>query len=316
MAAIRYAVPYEINVFAKDNASGRAISNKHYYICGQQLVNPPPFGSAIAGSGSTTTALNNFGILYQASIVLGLNHNYTMISYVMQAILGKRYSSPLFPIQGVAVGTPTTLTTASPHGLITGQQIVIYGVTSPAVVNAVWVVDVIGPYSFSLRGSSLQGPWSGDGMMQKVQGSWEFLYADKETSIANLQPGLIVGDALPLFCTGSVRRLNAGIGRAFRSRFSLSPMSESDSIDGGFTSTVLIAWSGRLNNFRAGFANGGTDSGSGLMVPVALSHKAAFAQPSPFTSNTAFTAAITGYRLQQNTGSLVRRKPKLTSTIS
>lgn len=315
MPAIRYGIPYEVVVFGKDNGSGKPVTNKHYYSCGIQNVSPPAFGAPIAGPSDNQTFLTNFSIAWFGDIAPKMNHNYQVLSYQSQAMIGKRYSSPLLPISGVGLGTPVTIQTASPHGLVTGQQVVITGVTSPAVLNAVWVVSVVSPFQFTLNGSSIVGAWSGDGAEQAVSGQIEFLYADKVTSFLNIGNGVVVGDSLPLFCTASIRRLNNGVGRHFRSRFSLSPMSESDVVDGAFTATQKTAMATALGAFVQPIQNGGTDTGSKFMVPLAISRALAFAQPSPFTFVN-FTAQVNGMVQQPNCGSLVRRKPKQTTTIA
>lgn len=313
VAQIKYQVTYEVTVRAVDLGSSKPISNQQYFRCGAQVGSPPAYGGDIAGSSDNFTFLTNYVALWVANINLNLNHNYQLQNFVSQAIMGKRYSSPLYPIASLAVGTPVTVTTAAPHGMVSGQTVILAGITTPALLNGTFVITVTGPYSFSLNGSSFSGPWSGDGSVQLVQGSLEFLYADKQT-IFNSNVGSVAGDALPLFVTASIRRSNSGIGRHYRSRFSLSPMSEADQLDGKWTTAKATAMSTALGNLMGPVNNGGSDSGSHFMYPQAISKRVAFMQSSPYTFN-GFAQNVTGMNMAPNCGSLVRRKPKQTTAI-
>lgn len=313
MVAIRYNVPYEVTFIAKDLGSGKPITNKWYFRCGTQTVSPPAYGAPIAGASDGGTFLLNLLGAYGASICDVLNHNYQLIAGVLQAIIGKRYSTPLVPIISLAVGPPVTLTFGVPHGLASGQVVFIQGVTSPVLANGSWVITVTSPTSFTLNGAAFGGVWSGDGVAQLVNGRLEFLYADKVQILSGLV-GLVAGDALPLFATSSIRRLNGGVGRNWRSRVSLSPMSEVDVVDGAFTSTQRGLMSTALTGWLSPVLNGGSDTGSRLMYHQAISKNLAFAAPSPFAANT-FSQNVTSMGQQNNCGSLTRRKPKLTQTI-
>jgi hypothetical protein len=143
----------------------------------------------------------------------------------------------------------------------------------------------------------------------------QLLYADTEI-ITTSDPGGVLGDALPLFATSSIRRLNSGVGRQFRSRFSLSPMSEADVVNGGFTAAQKAVMVTALNGLNVSYANGGTDATSGNSNQVAFAKSVALTLPSPFGQSDTFTALISSYQQQRNTGSLTRRKPRLTSIIA
>lgn len=315
MAQIKYQVPYEIRVFAKDLGSGKAISNIWYYRCGAQVGSIPAYGADIAGPSDNLAFLNNFVGAYNATITPLLNHNYSETQFQSQAIVGKRYGSPLIPIVAVTLGIPVTINTATPHGLSTGNTISIQGVTTPGSLNVFWGVTVTTPTQFVLNGSDIAGLWSGDGYFQRVRGNLEFLYADKVTTFTGLATGGVAGDALPLFACASVRRLNAGIGRQFRSRVSLSPMSEAGHIDGTWTGATQTAFATALAGLIVPILNGGSDTGSRLMYQQAVSKQKAFQQTSPFTFQS-FSQNVNAMTLQPNCGSLVRRKPKLTSAIT
>jgi hypothetical protein len=61
---------------------------------------------------------------------------------------------PHQPLTAIVGGTPITVTTASPHGLGTGEEIVISQVFTPAKANGRWRVSPIDATRFSLVGSS------------------------------------------------------------------------------------------------------------------------------------------------------------------
>lgn len=315
MGQILHAVPYEVTFYGQDMASGRKVSNRWYFRCGFQNVAPPLYGQPIAGPSDNATFLTNIVALYTSTLSQKLNQKYNCTQAISQAIIGKRYSSPLFAISALAMGTPVQVTTPSPHGYLTGQTVVITGVTSPAIVNAAWVITVTSPYSFSLNGSSIAAAWSADGMVQTANGKIEFLYSDKQTLTTSIQ-GTILTECLPLFCTASIRRLNVGIGRHFRSRVSLSPMSEGDSLDGGFTTAQKAQMATALTGWNVSTLNGGTDPSSKFMIPWVISRQLAFALISPFQQSATWSASITQMVQQPNVGSLVRRKPKQSTIIT
>jgi hypothetical protein len=313
MAAIRYQVPYQVTVVARDAGSGKSVTNSFYFRCGPQVTSTPAYGGVILGPSSTATFLANFRTAF-AAVLARLNANYRTIEYNTVSLLGKRFSSPLFPILAEVNGPPVAISTPFPHGFVTGQSVIVAGVTTPPGVNGNWVITVISPTAFQLIGAIAAGAWSGDGTVQRIAGSVEFLAADKEV-LVGVDAGLVAGDALPLFATSSVRRLNAGVGRQFRSRFSLSPMSEADGVDGAFTGTQQALMVTALTNFMVPVANGGSDATSGLMYHSAVSRRAAFALSSPFVESYLWCVTLASMVQQPNQGSLVRRKPRRTATI-
>jgi hypothetical protein len=315
MPSIRYLVPYEITVHAVDLASGKAISNNFYYRTNPQTTAAPSYGADIAGSGDEATFLGNFRSVFLSSLITRLNANYKVRDYTMRAILGKRYPSPLLVISSLLPGPPALVSTASAHGLTTGTVVLIQGVTAPALANGFWPVTVLSPFSFQLNGSTFGGVWSGDGVVQSSVGQLEFLFGDLLQTVPASDIGSVVGDALPVFATSSIRRLNNGVGRHFRSRFSMSPMSEVDALDGGFTAAQKALMATALSTFGAQIVNGGSDSTSRFSVPVVISKQLAFGQVSPFAASSPFVREVTAMVQQPNNGSLVRRKPKLTAAI-
>lgn len=315
MATIKYLVPYEVAIKAHDRASGKPIVNLHYVKTGVQGAAPPAYGAPIAGGGSTTTLLANI-LAWWTPVRARLNNNYQQESLVMRAIVGKRYATPLFPITALVSGAPVLVQTGLSHGLLTGNTVNIAGVTAPGTVNANWVVTVLSPTTFTLNGSNIAGAWSGDGMVQRVAGTLQPLYADTETLI-NTGTGGSLADALPLFATASVRRLNPGVGRHFRSRFSLSPCNEADSVAGKFTTAFVANLTLDLDvAIVGGFINGGTAAASDHSFMTVFAKEVALSLASPFAESDTWAKFVSGYTCQPNNGSLVRRKPKLTAGIA
>jgi hypothetical protein len=313
--AIRYGVPYKVVLAAQDVGSGKKISNTLYYYCGIQSVAPPAYGQPIAGASNVQTFANNVGSLWITAIMARMNANYQLLSSYASALIGKRYGTPSIPILALIAGSPATIATAAPHGLVTGQVVSIGGVTLPAGANGLWTITVTTPTQFTLNGSVLGIGWTGDGYVQVATGQLEFLTTDLDGVTFSPTFGSIVGDALPLYATSSVRRINGGIGRHFRSRFSLSPMSEIDNLDGGFTTTQKGLMVTALTAMMATVQNGGSDATSKFMGLIVVSKRLAFALPSPFSQSLSWTAIVTSMVQQRNLGSLVKRKPRLTSII-
>lgn len=317
MPAIAYLVPYEIAVNAIDLGSGKKVVNLWHYRTGIQGAGAPAYGGAPPGPALTATFLSFFQAAYEAKILPRLNHNYKLVSYVMRSIVGKRYGTPINPIAAMTVGTPISISTVVPHGLSSGNVVAVAGVTTPAAANGVYTISVTTPSSFLILGTTAVAPWSGDGTWQKASGQVQYAYGSSD-SIVSTAVGGIAGDSLPLYCTFSMRKFNSGVGRNFRSRTSFSPISESDSVDGGLVGGSITAINAACVFMVGGalMANGGTDPGSGYMNLLAVSKTIALAQPAPFVTSDPWTRQVTLMTVQPNTGSLVRRKPRLTSPIT
>lgn len=313
---IRYLVPYVATMSGIDVASGKKISNNLYVQSNVQTVAPPAYGQPIAGSSSTTTLLTNLATLWYTAICTRMNHNYSFNFASMYAILGKRYPTPIIPISALVTGPVTYASTPFPHGYVTGQQVSIQGVGTPANANGDFVITVTTPDSFQINGLVTTGLWSGDGSVQSIAGKLEWLLGDKESQVPGAYVGQVAGDAMPLFATSSIRRLNNGTGRHFRSRFSLSPMSEIDALDGGFTTTQKPLMVTALTALLVAQQNGGSDATSKFSPMVVVSKQIAFTLASPFTQQAVWVGTVTSMVQQPNMGSLVRRKPKQTQVIT
>ncbi len=311
MGVIRYAVPYEIRVIAKDLSSGRRTGCRQYLESAiQSDTTAPAYGAAIAGAGSTTTLLASFKTKWDAFVAL-MSVNYQMELLEMRAITGKQYASPMVGIALIGTNpTDTFYTTSSPHGFSNGQSVFVQGVTTPAGANGLKMgITRISATEFSAPGPNV-GAYTGAGIVQRAIGQQQWIYEDKETLI-DTTIGAITGDAVALFADASIVRANTGVGKSFRSRFSLAPIAESDVVDGIFTSGRQTAWNTALALLVSGYVNGGSDSTGGFSVPVAVSQKLAFLQTSPFASSFSWAKQITTMRLHPNMGSQVKRKVKV-----
>jgi len=314
MPTVKNQVPYEIACVAADTQSSKAVTNLMY------VRNAAPtaslaYGADIPGS-LMSTVVTDFKNAWVTLIGTLLSVNYQLIAFVMRSIVGKTFSTPVRPISALVPGEPVTIVTGVNHGLNTGQQVQISGVTAPSGVNAIWSIVKIDNITFTLTGSSLATAWSGDGNWQPATGTVKLLYGDLE-ALSDVSSGGVTGDAMSLFVTASARRLNAGVGRKFRSRVSFSPLGESDCIDGRLVNASYTAFNTALAAFLVtAVQNGSTDATGKFMLPVMVSRLAASGLASPFTSSDSWCKYVSNMVVQPNTGSLVRRKPRLTQPIA
>ena len=313
MPQVRYRVPYEVSVNAVDLGSGKPSRNLYYFRTAFS-TGVFAYGDPLPGS-DVATALAAIATNYGATIIPVLNHNYSLLSLVMRSILGKQYRTPFFPLAAVVPGAPISCSTMIPHGFVTGQFVYVRGVTSPPGANGVRKIVVTSPTSFDLVGSNDALPWSNDGEVQLASGPFTFAYGDT-TSSPQAVVGGVAGDAMPMFSTGSVRRLNVGVGKSFRSRVSLSPFSESDNTDGRFVPARVTAINAAFAAFNIAYSNGAADLTAKYMSNVVVSKKIAQTLPLTFPSDQPWTSGGVTFSLQPNFGSLLRRKPKLTAPIT
>ncbi len=314
--AIRFKVPYKVTAKAHELKSLKPVTNAFYYKAAASAGAAPAYGAPCVGPSDTQTFASSF-ITAFANIRDLLSVHYIMDEVQVQAIIGKKYKSP---VSGVAalISTPLGINVATgiPHGFTTGDLVNIFGVNTPAAANGVWSVAVINSTLFSLAGSVSFATWSGDGFWQEASGDLELLYADN-TIVTTALTGGVAGDALPLFSSASVRRLNTGTGRNFRSRLSFSPMAEADNEDGAWETATKTAWSTGLAAFLAAVVdNGSTDAGQAVMLDLVVSPTIALGLATPFAQSDSWTSLITSMALQRNSGSVVKRKPRLTAPIA
>ncbi len=72
------------------------------------------------------------------------------------------------PISYVSNQVPISITTAGPHGLAAGAQVTINSVLGNTAANGSFTITVRSPTSFTLNGSSVNGTWSGGGVVANI----------------------------------------------------------------------------------------------------------------------------------------------------
>jgi hypothetical protein len=301
-------VPYECRINAVDLASGKPLSNiiyLRYYNAGLLYADP-------VNLTDLDTANGNLQLAWTASIRPNLSANYKNTGLVCRAIVGRRWPTPFVGIAGAnfVAGTAEIITT-TPSGFEDDDYISI-----TETLPGTSLLGLHGPI-VALNSTTIQFPFAGiadvvtSGRVQLVRGAMEFIYGDS-SSATYAGVGGIAGDACPLFTSVSMRRFNSGSGRNWRSRLSLSPIAEGSQINGRLTGpyyTNLIADATTFFTTTIG-------AGAQVMNQVAVSKELSFMTPTPFGESASWTRPVTGGAPQPNCGSVVRRKPKLTSAIA
>jgi hypothetical protein len=133
---------------------------------------------------SSASVLGSFMVLnLQASNVNTGQGNVQGISQLQLTLASRGFvsdSSHSFGISwggtGLWDGTPTSITaatnaspiaitTATPHGYVTGQTVSIVGGAGNLIMNQPWVITVTGPTTFTLQGSTGNGTYTGGGLV-------------------------------------------------------------------------------------------------------------------------------------------------------
>lgn len=316
MANIRYRVPYELRVLAGDLATGRNLTNIFYLKSTVQLVSPPAYGDPIAGGGSTTTLLAALKTDYELGPLSMLSSKYKLQGYELRSMLGWQYDGSLFPIVGVSFGNPTLIQVFGTGGLVDGDLVFLQGITGAVAANGLWPVTVLSDKFFTVPADTTATPWTGGGQWQAVQGGKRWIYGDVET-LGSSAVGGIVQESVALFATASVRRRGQTPGKSFQGRNSYSPIPETTVEMGTFTTSGKSGWATALNQWYGPFLNGGSEvPGSGQSYHYNVSKQIAFSQVTPFAESAAWSSLVLDMTLQPNMGSMLRRKPRLTSVIT
>ncbi|HXT80553.1 MAG TPA: neuraminidase-like domain-containing protein [Acetobacteraceae bacterium] len=90
----------------------------------------------------------------------------TQAATVLQAIrdaIAKAVVTNQIALTSVVNGTPIAIVTAKPHGLQTGQRVLITGVEGTTAANGISAITVTGPTGFTLNGSAGNAAWTGGG---------------------------------------------------------------------------------------------------------------------------------------------------------
>lgn len=318
-APIGYRALYQVVMKGIDLKSGKPISNQYFLRSGQATGTPPAFDTPISGS-SISTVNANFNTRYVANIVNRLNVNYQQVSCTVRKIIGWKYSTPFFPI---IAGAPTLTTT---HFSVAGvlpfsspSFVYLAGMTGASAANGhTFTATPVSLNEFTVNVDTTADPWTSGGFMQQVGGSLGWQFSDLDAQAVS-DVGQEPGEALPLFSDVSGRRLGSTVGKPWQGRNSYAPVSESDQLNGKLTSGALTNWQTAMTSLIAILSNGGsTGDDRDFMVFFNASFKVALTQTSPFTdfSVSDFTSVVSAHFPQPNLGSLVKRKPRLTSVIS
>lgn len=320
MALIKYLVPYEVTVEASDLKSGKLISNIFYMRTQVQTAGAPQlYGSGLTGTVDATT-LSALIVAWTgpAGITTVMSVNYQISSFIMRAIAGRRWRSPLLGITAISdLLSGTSIVFATPHLMSVGDNVNITNVTTPFAINGTWgVTDVPSPVEIKIAPNFAPG-YTGSGLGQLAAGQQEFTYTDN-IEIVNTEIGDVAGDALPLFANVSVRRINSGVGKNWKSRMSLAPIPEDGVENGKLEALYLAAWNTALGTIvPAALGNGGTTWGdANKMIPCAVSRFKAFQAPTPFLESDTWAKNVSSMVVRPNLGSFVRRKPRLGAVIS
>jgi len=321
MAAIHNRVPYLISVEAQDVKSLKKVVNVFFTRNGVQTGAPIAYGANIAGSSSLLTLVTNFSTAWKTTAVPYLSINYSMLTVKGNEIVGKQYQTIKRAISAVSIATGfnVLVTAASAHGLQTGDSVAIAGVTAPSALNAVWEVINYNTNSFQLKGSTgITGTWSNDGTWQKAAGAFGWRYGDTSEFAGDAGTlGSITGEALPLFTAASIRRKTASATRHFRGHTSFSPLGESQALNGKLTTTAKTNIDTAFQSYISSpIANGGSDAGgSGAQLFCNGSKGLAAMAADPFTESETWCKDVLLMFAQPNLGSVLSRKPRLTSPI-
>lgn len=310
MAQLKNRVPYEVAFKARDLASSKPISNILYF---RSVLSGGVYGADLPGGTVADLAevAKDMWTLGPGNVMDSMSANYEMQSVVARSIEGRRYGTPIVGIASISPSLADThIRTVTPHGYVNGNTVVIFGQTDVPLANGTWPgITVVSATEFVIAlppsGSSMGG-----GGTQKASGNQQWLYGD----LAEVVDGTIggrSGDALPLFSSASVRRVSDGVGRTWRQHVSLSPMAEQDASNGRLSNAIITTINTALGTWSGATLAAGTVS----MKQYAVSRQLAFMLATPFTDSTTWAKPVSSYFVRQNMGSIVRRKPKLTSLI-
>lgn len=314
MAEILSRVPYMVTLSGSDRASGKPIRNILYYRNGAS-VSGVLYGQPQVGTSQDyfLTALLAKINTYWAPVQ---PDNVRWSNLRMEALIGRQFVTPQVGISAVAFGaTVAVIATTGPHGLTDGGVANITGITTPAALNGSRVAEVVDANIFEVPYAGTP-PWSGDGAVQTTGGTQEWILAARFEKNFTVD-GSVNADALPLFSTASVRRLNSGVGRAWRSRISVSPLPETHWTDGTMQAAGVTPWNDwQTQMLIPVFAVAGATNAEDKMYPCAVARSVAFTLASPFVASDTWCRDVTAWDVRENNGSLIRRKPRLTQSIT
>lgn len=309
---IRNLVPYHCRINAVDTNSGKKLSNTFYM---RNTIPTGAYGSALTGSDLATLEDSLFHKWFDTvnPVMNLMPEAYMLTDLTLQAIIGKEYPTPVLAITNMTTTlTETVINTATPHGFSTGNQVIINNVISPADANGSFFVSAVDNPTTFRRLGVISAAWGGFGFVQLIRGNMQWFFADRLVVAHNDVGQLGIEETIPLFSGISMRRLNLGVGRNFKSRISIAPIAEIQNENGRLEPTALTNWT------TAGASLNATLSGGGgwTMEQLAVSKQLSFLLTSPFNESDSWTKPVTAFLPQPNMGSFIKRKPKLSALIS
>lgn len=314
---VKYRVPYELSIIALDNTSNQAVNNVMHYRGGIDAT-PPAYGSDIAAS-DIATVLSGFRGEWRARILPHLSLHYVISEYRIKEVTGWSVQSTPRLVGNASFSTPITITTVGNHNVETGDTVTITGVTGNTAANGVWVITVTGDDTFTLAGSVGNALFAGGGEWTVQQTTAHLTYGEQAVlpGSPTLDVGAVIGQSLPVFTTWSVFKKTNQSGRNFRGGMRLSPIAETSVNNGRAEAAIQALRQTAVDELLAAtLASGGAAGDGGVMQMVVFSRSRAFTQPGTFTQSETIAANVQALVSQPNSGSMTRRKPKLTDVIT
>ncbi len=147
-----------------------------------ELVNPPAGYAALFPDGTPVVTATGFGSLNSTQCAVGASAVLACQKAVYRCIAGLQAAAGLtpcvqygeflwwyFPLANqIPVGyasetSPISIGTATPHGLATGNSVVVTGVLGNTAANGAWTITATDTTHFTLNGSSGNGTYTGGG---------------------------------------------------------------------------------------------------------------------------------------------------------
>jgi hypothetical protein len=87
----------------------------------------------------------------------------TALLQTIRDAIAKAVAANALSLTSVSNATPIAIGTAKPHGLATGDRVLISGVSGNTAANGIFTITVTGPATFTLNGSAGNAAWMGGG---------------------------------------------------------------------------------------------------------------------------------------------------------
>lgn len=319
MAVLRYKIPLQVTFAGHDSASGKPVRNVCYFL-NQDTVVP---GALAPGDDMAST--DGPSLLVEINADIGaqlrgiLSVDFITDDTVMKEVVGITTIGPASPIAAATNTTPINVTTTRRHNLRSGDRVNIAGSLGNTAVNGVGqVVTVTGPKTFTVAST-------GNGVYVPLSGTWanadsraRLVYGN-QWQLPQLGDGTVAGEALPLIATVSLHGRSSLAGRNGRMGMRLGPIAESDVNNGSLTNAARTAASAAATSIRTALPRSniipaGTVQHQRYQL-AGFSFQRYLARAGAFADFAMYISPLVSLDSRNNTGSLVRRKPKLTQPI-